>query len=597
LSKERDTKPKKLTIEGLRSTLSIFAYIKPYVKFFVPGMIVLTIGSLLFASIAWICGEMVNVASGKAEYGFTLNELGIVLFVVLGTQALLSFIRTVLFANFSERTVADIRKDVYKKLIAQPFTYYEQNRVGDLSTRITADVEQLQSVLTVTLSELVRQIVTLVAGIIILAWLTPKLSLIMLATIPGVVILAMIFGRYIRNLSRARQKQLGETNTIVDETLQNFSVVKAFANEWYELRRYSKSVDDIVVISLKNATLRGAFFAFMILLMFGSILFILWRGAFLVQSGEMASGDLFSFVMYTVMIGGAIASLGSLYTNLVSAIGATERVKEVLESETEITVTDEQVDVDIPVSGDIQFKNVSFSYPTRKDIQVLKDININVPAGNKIALVGQSGSGKSTIASLLMKFYDLDGGSIVIDGRPLLDYDLKSFRQNIAIVPQEVLLFGGTIKENILYGRPNASEEEIRMAASQANALEFIESFPDGLETIVGERGIKLSGGQRQRVAIARAILRDPKILILDEATSSLDAESEKLVQDALDKLMHGRTSIIIAHRLSTIRDVDQIYVIEGGEIIEKGTHQELSAKSNGAYSNLAKLQFETSNV
>lgn len=588
-----EEKSKKLTKDGIKSALSIFKYVKPYFKYFIPGLILLTVGSLLFASVAWICGEMVTVATGESKTDFTLNQLGLLLFSVLGLQAVLSFIRTILFANFSERTVADIRKDVYGKLISQPFSYFEKNRVGDLSTRITADVEQLQSVLTVTFSELVRQIVTLVAGIVILAWLTPTLSLIMLATIPGVVLLAMFFGKYIRSLSKQRQTQLGETNTIVEETLQNFSVVKAFANEWYETIRYGTSVDKIVKISLKNAVVRGAFFAFMIFLMFGSILFILWRGAYLVQSGEMDSGKLFSFVMYTVMIGGAIASLGSLYTSLVSAIGATERVKEILDSEVEIDLSETENIIPLELEGEIEFNNVQFSYPTRTDVQVLKGINFVIPAGNKIALVGQSGSGKSTIASLVMDFYPLQGGNVFIDKKDLSSYNLSQYRQNIAIVPQDVLLFGGTIKENILYGKPNASEAEIIQASKDANALEFIDGFPEGMQTIVGDRGIKLSGGQRQRIAIARAILRNPKILILDEATSSLDAESEKLVQQALDRLMEGRTSIIIAHRLSTIRDVDTIYVIEEGQIIESGTHDELSITENGAYSNLAQLQFE----
>lgn len=312
----------------------------------------------------------------------------------------------------------------------------------------------------------------------------------------------------------------------------------------------------------------------------------------MVQDGTMAAGDLFSFIIYTGVLGGAIASFGTLYSTLASAVGATERVQGILDSTPEVEIGDSEQYKDLALSGDIIYKDVHFSYPTRKEMEILKGVNLHIKEGQKIALVGQSGSGKSTIVSLLMEFYPLDSGSISIAGKELGDYNLTHLRQNVGIVPQEVILFGGTIAENILYGKPDATQEELTNAARKSNCLEFIESFPEGFETVVGERGIKLSGGQRQRVAIARAILKDPRILILDEATSSLDAESERLVQEALDTLMEGRTSIIIAHRLATIRDVDQIYVLENGHIIENGTHDELIQFDEGAYNSLAKLQF-----
>lgn len=587
-----EDKPK-VSKEKFKNAIGIFRYVLPYMRYFVPGMILLAIGSLLFATIPGICGELLNIAEGKGKYGLTLNSAGVLLMLVLGGQAAISFFRTILFANFSERAMSDIRKDLYDKMITMPIRFYEENRVGDLSSRITADVEQLQGVLTVTLAELVRQIVTLVAGIAILAYLTPQLSLIMLLTIPAVVLLAMFFGRYIRKLSKQRQEILAETNTIVDETLQSFAVVKAFANEWYESLRYGGAVDRIVQVSLRYATARGAFFAFMIFLMFGSILFILWKGAVMVQQGVMESGDLLGFIIYTVMIGGAIASLGSLYTSVVGALGATERVQDILESDTEIDIVKDRSNLpDLAIKGRITFENVSFTYPTRPDVEVLTNINLDIAAGETLALVGQSGSGKSTIVNLLMRFYELNGGRITVDGKDLLDYNLVDLRQHIAIVPQEVILFGGTIEENILYGKPDASREEVQRAAEQANAWQFINKFPEALDTVVGERGVKLSGGQRQRVAIARAILRNPAILLLDEATSSLDTESERLVQDALDSLMQGRTSIVIAHRLSTIRNADKICVIEDGQVIESGRHEQLTADPKGAYSQLAQLQY-----
>jgi ABC-type multidrug transport system fused ATPase/permease subunit len=489
--------------------------------------------------------------------------------------------------------MSDLRKDLYEKIITQPVVFFEEKRVGELTSRITADVEQLQSVFSITLAEFIRQLVILISGIIIIFIWMPKLSMIMLLTFPAIVVSAMIFGRYIRKLSKQRQDELAKTNTIVEETFQSFSIVKSFANEWYESVRYGKAVDEIVKISLSFAKMRGIFFTFIITILFGGIFFILWQGALMLQRGEMEAGDLFSFIMYTGILGGAIASFGTLYTQIISAIGATERIQEILDTPSELEVLKSDSFTDMKIKGDVKYDNITFAYPTRKDMTILKGINIDIKAGQKIALVGQSGGGKSTIVQLLMKFYNPDSGSILVDGNNINTYDLTQFRKNIGIVPQEVILFGGTIRENIAYGKPNASEKDINLAAQQSNSLEFITSFPQGMDTIVGERGIKLSGGQRQRIAIARAILKNPKILILDEATSSLDAESEKLVQEAMDKLMENRTSIIIAHRLSTIRDVDCIYVLDNGKITEQGTHNELISNENGIYASLAKLQFE----
>ncbi|MBK9257382.1 MAG: ATP-binding cassette domain-containing protein [Saprospiraceae bacterium] len=584
----------KLSKETLKKAIGIFRYIRPYIGYFAAAMFFLVVGSLIFMALMGLPGEMANTAVGKPKFNFDLDvkDYGWVFLVILIVQGVLSYLRTYYFAIVSEKGMADLRKDLYNKIITQPVTFFEERRVGELTSRITADVEQLQSTFSITLAEFIRQVVIMVSGIAIIIFWTPSLSFIMLLTFPAIVIVAVVFGKYIRKLSKERQDQLAHTNTIVEETFQSFSIVKSFANEWYESIRYGGSVDDIVKISLRFAKIRGIFFVFIITILFGGIFFILWRGALMVQNGTMEAGDLFSFIIYTGILGGAIASFGNLYTQLVSALGATERILEILDSTSEIEINQKPDKAPLKLTGDIQYQNVVFSYPTRKDVGVLKGITIDISAGQKIALVGQSGSGKSTIVQLLMKFYNPDSGQILVDGKNINDFDLTLFRQNIGIVPQEVMLFGGTIKENIAYGKPGASIEEIKFAAQQSNSLEFIEAFPDGLETIVGERGIKLSGGQRQRIAIARAILKDPKILILDEATSSLDAESEKLVQEALDNLMKGRTSIIIAHRLSTIREVDCIYVLENGRIIESGTHDYLSAL-DGAYNSFAKLQFD----
>lgn len=592
---EEKEQNKKLDKQKLLAGVFIFKYIKPYLAYFILGMVLLILGSVIFMVFPGLAGEMANIAIGKDKYklGLTLNDFGLIFLVVLVVQGVFSYLRTTSFAVVSENGMADLRKDLYDKIITQNLQFYEERRVGELSSRLTADVEQLQNAFAFTLAEFLRQVVVIVVGVIVIAVMTPKLSLLMLATFPVIAISAVLFGRYIRKLSKERQDQLAHSNTIVDETLQSFSVMKSFANEWFESMRYSKSVKDIVKVSMKYAKIRGVFFIFIITVLFGAMFFILWRGAIMVSEHKMEVGDLFSFIIYTGIIGGAIASFGNLYTQIVGALGATERVQEILQRNSEVNIEDgKNTDVK-QFTGVIEYSEVQFSYPSRKDIEVLKGINIKANKGEKIALVGSSGSGKSTIIQLLMRFYNADGGTIQIDGNEISTYNITALRQNIGIVPQEVILFGGTIRENILYGKPNATEEEVIAAARKSNSWEFISSFPDGLDTIVGERGIKLSGGQRQRIAIARAILKNPSILILDEATSSLDAESEKVVQEALENLMQNRTSIIIAHRLATVRDVDRIYVLENGKIVEEGSHEELYNKENGVYQALAKLQFE----
>lgn len=549
---------------------------------------------MLFPAVA---GEMANAAAGKSKYPFTLGEYGVFFLILLILQSLLSYGRSVAMAFVSEKGVAQVRKDLYKSMITQPYSFFESNKVGELSSRITGDVEQLQTVFSVTLAEFLRQIITLIVGVAILAYVTPKLSLIMLATFPVIVISAIFFGKYIRKLSKQRQVEVASSNSMAEESLYAFHVVKAFTNELFEIKRYNGILDRVVDVSIKFAKIKGLFFVFLITVLFGGIFFILWQGAMLVQSGQMTIGDLFSFIIYTGIIGGAIASLGTFYTQLAGALGATDRILEIMDSEPEIH-PDKQAEAESAwLKGDIVFENVSFTYPSRPDVEVLKDISLRIGQGQKIALVGSSGAGKSTIVSLLMRFHEVGNGAIKIGGADVRGYDIFQYRKNFATVPQDVILFGGTIRENIAYGQPGADDAAILEAARKANALEFINKLSDGLDTIVGDRGIRLSGGQKQRIAIARAILKDPGILILDEATSSLDAESESLVQEALNTLMEGRTSIIIAHRLATIIDVDCIFVINDGKVIESGTHAELMSNQNGWYRYLAGMQFSQSKL
>lgn len=580
----------KIGKDGWTKAKKLLAYLRPYRWSFIGGLFFLVIGSGVFMVFPAAAGELIDIAKGESKWGFTLKDVGLVLVTILVLQAFTSYFRVLLFANVSEKGMADIRKALYNKLITQPTEFFDKNRVGELTSRSTADVQQLQDVLSITLAELIRQIIILVVGFVYLAWMAPQLLLVMISTFPVVIIIAIGFGRYIRKLSRKRQDKLAETSTILEETLQAISVVKAFTNEWFERKRYGKSVDDVVTISLSFARIRGLFIVFIITALFGAMFFVLWWGATMVEAGTMKSGELVTFITLTAIIGAAVASLGDFYTQVLRAVGASERIMELLESDSEV-VLDENLPA-LKIKGNIAFNKVEFNYPSRPDLTILNDVNLKIHSGQKIALVGASGGGKSTIVKLLLRFYNLKGGTITIDEKPITDYNLLQLRQNIAIVPQDVILFGGSIRENIAYGKQDATEAEIIAAAEQANAWEFIRSFPEGLETIVGERGVQLSGGQRQRVAIARAILKNPSILLLDEATSALDAESERVVQDALNKLMEGRTSIIIAHRLATVRDVDCIYVLEHGEVVEQGNHEELVANDNGVYTQLAKLQF-----
>jgi ATP-binding cassette, subfamily B, bacterial len=580
----------KISKEGWSKAKKLLSYLKPYKWSFFTGLLFLGLGSGVFMIFPAAAGELIDIATGKSDSGLTLKDVGFGLIIILVIQAFSSYFRVLLFANVSEKGMADIRKALYSKLITQPTAFFDKNRVGELTSRSTADVQQLQDAISITLAELIRQIIILTVGIAYLAIMAPQLLLVMISTFPVVICIALFFGRYIRKLSRNRQDKLAETSTIIEETLQAISVVKAFTNEWFEQKRYGSSVDEVVTISLKFARIRGLFIVFIITALFGAMFFVLWWGATLVQSGAMAPGELVTFITLTAIIGGAVASLGDFYTQILRAVGASERIMELLDSDSELEINNNLPALNL--NGDIQFNNVHFHYPSRPELDILSGIDLSIKSGQKIALVGASGGGKSTIVRLLLRFYKLSEGKITIDNKLISDYNLLQLRQNIGIVPQEVILFGGTIRENIVYGNQKATEDQIIEAAKQSNSWEFISSFPDSLDTIVGERGVQLSGGQRQRIAIARAILKNPSILLLDEATSALDAESERVVQDALNKLMKGRTSVIIAHRLATVRNVDCIYVLEDGKIIEKGNHEELVSNEEGVYTQLAKLQF-----
>ena len=582
---------KSITANNLRKLLGIFRFVLPYKGIFAIGLLALGLSSATVLSFPFFTGKLLDVASGKSDFVLTsITQIALALMGILVIQSIFSFIRVYTFSIVSERTLADLRQAVYQKIIWLPMSFFDNRRVGELLSRITSDVGTLQDTFTTTLAELLRQLLVLIIGVTLIFVLMPKLTLFMILTFPVLVIGALVFGRFIRKLSKKTQDQLASTNIIVEETMQSIAVVKSFTNELFESARYKKSLAEVVNTAIHAAKYRGLFISFTILALFGGIVSVIWYGGTLVQAGEITVGELLSFVLYTTFIGGSIAGLGDIYSQIQRSIGASERMLEILDQQDESNTSHHS----LKLTGAVSYEGVEFAYPTRADITVLNSISFSVAPGEKIALVGPSGSGKSTIVSLLMRFYPLNKGSITVDGKNITSYGLSAFRENIGIVPQEVILFGGTIRENIGYGNPGATQEEIYDAARQANALEFIETFPEKFETRVGDRGVKLSGGQRQRVAIARAILKNPSILILDEATSSLDAKSEQLVQEALEKLMQNRTTIVIAHRLSTIRKVDRIIVIKDGLIAESGSHTELSSFDNGIYRNLLKLQWET---
>ncbi|WP_309609032.1 ABC transporter transmembrane domain-containing protein [Flavobacterium sp.] len=586
--KENDLPKAKLSASSLNKAILIFKYAEHHKWKFYVGLVFLLLTGGTALAFPKLMGMLVDCV--KEKNLSQANNIALGLVGILFLQSFFSFFRISLFVNYTENTLANLRLALYTNLIKLPMQFFTQKSAGELNSRISTDINQISDTLATTIAEFLRQFILIIGSFILLASINMKLTLMMVSVVPLVAVAAVFFGRFIRKYSKNLQDQVADSQSIVVESLQAITVVKAFANEWYEIARYKNKISEVVKIAIKGGNYRGYFASFIIFCLFGTIVAVVWYGVTLSINGEMTVGDLISFVLYSTYVGASSGGIAELYTQIQKAVGATERVFELLGEEPEnININDNVID---KIKGEVIFKNVAFTYPSRKEIQVLKNVNFKATFGQKIAIVGSSGAGKSTISSLMLRFYDIESGSILIDNKNIYDYDLENLRGNMSIVPQDVILFGGSIKENIAYGKPNATNDEIILAAKQANAFNFIGDFPEKFETLVGERGIKLSGGQRQRIAIARALLKNPSILILDEATSSLDSESEKLVQEALETLMEGRTSIIIAHRLSTIRNADQILVLDKGIITEQGTHKELIEIENGIYKNLSNLQF-----
>jgi ABC-type multidrug transport system fused ATPase/permease subunit len=588
----------KLTKDSWRKAARFLRYLKPYAGTYFIGWIFLVLSTSAGLVFPYLMGKLLGSTNTTAnpEQAIRLidlsnvNQIALALFVLFFFQSVFSFVRVVLFNNVTENALRDMRNDAFQKLVYMPMDFFNRQKVGELTSRVASDITQIQEVLRTTIAEFFRQIIIVFGGIAFLFFISWKLSLIMLATVPVMAIVAVFFGRYIRKLSKEAQDYIATSNSVLEEALTGIANVKAFTNEWFLLGKYKKSTQQTRDLNVRSGIWRGLFVSFIIFCLFGAIVFIVWKGLLMTQgpNPELASEGFYQFVLFTIMMGASIGSLPDLYASVQKAVGATENLLDLLQEEGENLIS--QAEESLAIDGSLRFEQLVFHYPQRPDINVLKGIDFNLAPNQTLALVGQSGSGKSTIANLILQFYKPTSGSIYFGNQNANELDLHQLRKHMAVVPQEVLLFSGSILENIRFGRPDASDAEVTEAAQKANAWEFISTFPEQMHTEVGDRGIQLSGGQKQRIAIARAILKNPSILILDEATSALDSTSEKLVQDALEELMKGRTSIVIAHRLSTIRRADQILVLQDGQITEQGQHDELMALK-GQYANYVAQQ------
>ncbi len=565
--------------------------VRPYRGGLVIALVTLIASAAIGLAFPLVVRELLDAAFLTRDRAL-LDRIAVLLLGLFIIQAILNYVQTYYLSATGERAVAGIRRELFEKLLEMPPGFFADRRTGELTSRLTADVGLLQGVLSHQIAEFSRQILALVGGIVLLTLMQPRLTLTALGVVPIVVGSAVIFGRRLRRITTGVQDKVAEATAVAEEAISQIRTVQSFTQEPMERRRYGDRIHASVRAALVRAKVRGMFFGVLTFTTFGGIVFVLWQGGVLVLEGQLTAGALVSFLLYTITIAAAIGALASFFSAYQEAVGAAERVFELLEAPSEITDPPLPIPLPRPVQGEVTFESVSFRYRADADTPwTLRDIDLTVAHGEVIALVGPSGAGKTTLVSLLPRFWDVSAGRIRLDGVDVRELRLADLRGAVGVVPQEPALFSGTVGENIAYGRPGAAQGDIEAAAVAAHAHEFVVRLPHGYETVVGERGVKLSGGQRQRIAIARALLKDPAVLILDEATSNLDTESERLIEDAMEKLLAGRTTLIIAHRLSTVRRADRLIVLDHGRIVEEGTHAALLAKA-GLYARLYQRQF-----
>lgn len=571
----------------------LLGYLRPYRGWMVAALIAMVIGAGLGLVMPLAIGQIVNLITG--DQALPIAQIALLLGLVAIGQAVMGLIQTYSLTFVGERVVTDLRLAAYQQLQRLDLAFFEQRRTGEITSRITNDVTLIQSTVTTNLATLLQGVIQLVGAVVLMIVVSWQLSGLALVLVPTLIAIAVVFGQWLRRISTTVQDRLADATSVLEETVAGVRVVRSFGREPYEIERFRTAIEATFAVAMKRARVRALFQPAMSLAVWAVLIGMLVIGGYLVSAGLLTPGDLVAFLFYAGMVAGSMGAFASLFGQVQEALGAVARVFELLDQQPAVADAPHAIPLP-PVQGRVEFREVSFAYQRSENGQtapvVLRNFSLAIEPGEMVALVGPSGAGKSTIVSLIPRFYDVQAGSVLVDGYDVRRVQMRSLREQIGIVPQETLLFSGSIRDNIRYGRLDASDAEVEAAARMANAHEFICQLPEGYDTPVGERGVRLSGGQRQRIAIARAILKDPRILILDEATSSLDSESERLVQEALERLMAGRTSIVIAHRLSTVQRADRIVVVVAGEVVEAGTHRQLLARG-GMYARLYELQFQ----
>lgn len=575
---------------NLAPLLRLLGFARPYLGRVALAAIALGAAAASVLAFGWVIKEVVDTGLSTGSQGALTRALALFLAVVL-TMAVSIMARSYLLAWIGERVVADVRRAAFDRVLALHVGFFETVRTGEIISRLTSDTALMQVVVGSTLAMALRTLLLVLGGIVMLAFTSPHLTALVLVGTPFVVLPMWILGFPVRRLARASQDRIADVGALVDEVLNGIRTVQAFVHEPIDRQRYAERVESAFSAAVRRSLLSATMSGVAVAITFGAIGIVLWIGGQEVVTGRLSGGELSAFLFYAVLVASSVGQLSELIGELLRGAGASERLMELLAAEPEIRAPAEPIELPTPVRGALSLDRLSFAYPAHPNAMVLKDFDIAIEPGERVALVGQSGAGKTTLFQLLLRFYDPTQGAIRLDGADLRALDPADLRRQIAVVPQDPVIFGADAWENIRYGLDGATDTAVRQAAEAAHAVEFLDRLPNGFDTFLGERGVRLSGGQRQRIAIARALLRNPALLLLDEATSSLDAESERLVQLALAELMKGRTSIVIAHRLATVRKVDRILVLDGGRVVASGDHETLM-RQGGLYARLARLQF-----